>query len=73
MCRVASAVLNAKLTEVPYSAVYLYDGIRPRNPINASEIENGLAPAISDAIVSYIDGLSGDAFCRALGQLQVLL
>lgn len=55
--------LNAKLTESPYSAVYLYDGVRERNPVNAHEIENGLAPAIADAIVSYIDDLSGAAFC----------
>jgi hypothetical protein len=55
--------LNAKLTESPYSAVYLYDGVRERNPVNAREIESGLAPAIADAIVSYIDDLSGAAFC----------
>lgn len=55
--------LNSRLTESPYSALYLYDGVRDRNPLNTREIENGLAPAIADAIVSYVDDLSGSAFC----------
>ncbi|MEI8305527.1 MAG: tubulin-like doman-containing protein, partial [Chloroflexales bacterium] len=54
---------NAAMTDSPYSSVYLYDGLRTRNPINTTSIEQGLAPAIADVVVSYIDDRSGDTFC----------
>jgi len=58
-----TGVMNAKLSESPYSAVYLYDGVRPSNPLNVHEIEDGLAPAIADAIAAYVDDKSAGAFC----------
>ncbi|MBP1464451.1 hypothetical protein EYB53_001900, partial [Candidatus Chloroploca sp. M-50] len=58
-----SGVLNSPMTESPYSSVYLYDGQRDNNPINGLVIEQGLAPAIADVVVAYIDDRSGDTFC----------
>jgi hypothetical protein len=55
--------LRASLQNKLYSAVYLYDGIRGQNPLNSLPLENGLAPAIADAITAYIDDRSGGAFC----------
>lgn len=51
--------LNSKL----YSAVYLYDGSQTNNPLNIYPVEKGLAPAIADVVVAYIDDRSGSAFC----------
>jgi membrane protease subunit (stomatin/prohibitin family) len=56
-------VYQARLKESPYSVVYLYDGRRANNPVYQREIEQGLAPAIADAIVAYVDDKSGGAFC----------
>ena len=58
-----TGVMNAKLSESPYSAVYLYDGVRSNNPLNVLEVEDGIAPAIADAIVAYVDDKSAGAFC----------
>lgn len=55
--------MNARLNEGPFTAVYLYDGARQNNPLNSLEIEEGLAPAIADAIVAYVDDKSAGAFC----------
>ena len=55
--------MNARMTQSPYTAVYLYDGDRQNNPVNGREIEAGLAPAIADAIAGYVDDRSGGAFC----------
>lgn len=54
---------KAKLEKNLYSAVYLYDGQRGNNPLNIFPLEHGLAPAIADAIVAYVDDKSGGAFC----------
>lgn len=54
---------NAKLEKNLYSAVYLYDGQRASNALNIYPLEYGLAPAIADAIVAYVDDKSGGAFC----------
>ena len=58
-----TGALNSRLRKAPYTAVYLYDGIRPNNELNTRQIEEGLAPAIADAIVAYVDERSGGAFC----------
>lgn len=58
-----SGAMRGILKDSLYGAVYLYDGVRTRGPLNTTTIENGLAPAIADAVVAYIDDLSGGAFC----------
>lgn len=58
-----SGAMRGTLKDSLYSAVYLYDGVRNNGALNTTTIENGLAPAIADAVVSYIDDLSGGAFC----------
>ncbi len=54
--------LNGKMAQSPYTYVYLYDGERPRNPLNTLELPDGIAPSIADVIMAYVDSKSSAAF-----------
>lgn len=54
--------LSARLEKSPYNNVYLYDGQRRANPLGDKLIEDGIAPTIADAVLSYVDSKSAGAF-----------
>jgi len=53
-------IWRGRLRNKLYDLIYLVDGKRQNNPLNAVSMETGLTPSVGDAILSFIDSEAGE-------------
>lgn len=56
----SAEIWRGRLRNKLYDLVYLVDGKRQNNPLNAVPMETGLTPSVADAILSFIDSDAGE-------------